>query len=523
MKNPSFMRTASQTRRFGFLACATVVLVMSVVGVGASGTPSWSPTDVRVSDDSELFPGPFRSVREPSVAIDPASPDRMLAVAMDMSTLNLDPNQYGTNRTYRSIDGGQTWSDLGPVKYTDDPGEVATYSRDPVVTFGQDGTAFLASLATFPDERTDGIYVHRSHDAGATWELPSLAVAETIDTENNICTGTDKEWLSTDPTTGRLYLAYTLLTQACSSLDDPFGLAAIAGISDISIFLTTSDDAGQTWSEPHRVWSGYALGAMPRVTPDGTILIAFWSTVELPQGPCATAIGALPARAGGDAFAAIVIARSTDGGQTWAHHLEGTCGTEPELLKPGSFIGGAILPAISVDPTTGTSFVAWPAYSVLTQRFAIKVVTSADEGATWSAPTEITVGDDHAMMPAVFADGGEAHIAFLSVTPDPAQLVLGPAGATGDTYVVRTSDAATWSEPLKLSSEPADYSAYADVGDYIGIDAAGGRIVAMWADARAGDRTEIWARVGSVVDSFDARYWSWRGSVQPERRGSSAP
>lgn len=501
-----------QRGRVVWRGLGTLVLLAAVAAAGAPadavGRTSWDGTDVRVSDPEALFAGPNKNIREPTVAIDPADPQRMIAFAIDLSTLNFDPNMYGTNRGFLSTDGGRTWSDRGPIPYLPGGTDV-TYSGDPVALFGPGGVAYLASLASFPTgdggPSPGGIYVHRSFDGGETWGLPVLAVEDAYDPERDYCNGTDKEWLSADPRTGRLYLAYTLFEwDKCTSYGDPFDVAYYSGLSDLGIWLTTSDDQGGTWSAPRKLWRGYALGAFPQVTPDGTILIAFWSTVTLSGTVCPTAVGMVPARAGGSPFAAMVVARSTDGGGSWSYHQEPMCGVEPELLKPGAFVGGNLDPSLSVDASTGIAYVAWPAYSPVDQRFAVKAIASADSGGTWSAPVELREGEDHALMPFVEADAGVARLIYMTTTPDAKGYLLGSPGAKGDTFLVESTDGGrTWSDPFRLSTASADYSGsgvdrVADVGDYIGMDVAGGRVAAIWTDARNGNPTEIRARVGTV-------------------------
>ncbi len=497
------MEVSRQGQRRFWLWLACLVLVAGAVRGGtASPATAWNESDVRVSDPAHGFPGAFKGIREPTIAIHPVEPDMMIAAAIDMTTLNRDPSQYGTIRVFRSIDGGDTWLDQGPLVYRSDPTEVA-YSGDPVAAFGPDGTAYLASLADFPganDAREGGIYVHRSADAGATWGAPVLAVANRNDPAANTCSGTDKEWLTVDPLSGRLYLAYTLFTSdMCSSYGDPLDLSAYAGISDIAVYLTTSGDRGATWTEPRKVWSGYALGATPLTAPDGSVSVAFWASSLEPSVPCPTVVGAVPIRAGGSPFAALVVARSIDGGGTWTYHKEGTCGAEPALLMPGSFVGGTIVPTGTVDRSTGIAYVAWPAYSVVDQRFSVKVIASRNGGRTWSRPAVLSHRSDHALIPAIDATDGVARLVYVTAQRDPAAQIVGRTRATGDTFVVESRDGGlSWSLPVRISTVSSDYSLNADVSDYIGIDVAAGRVAAIWTDARDPSDPQIWARVGSA-------------------------
>lgn len=484
-------------RTFRFAVVAVVVAALAGGSVLARSSPRpkrdsvrWAPSDVRVSDPDAQFKGEQKSLYEPSIAIDPTNPRNILALAIDLSVQNRNPEMWSVTRAFRSSNGGRTWVDKGPVAYTDDPQDAAkTQSGDPVVAFDSDGTAYYASLAE-PPGRGSGIYVHRSNDGGATWNRPVLAVAETEDEENDVCTGTDKEWLSTDPRTGALYLTYTLFTFQCSSIGDPFGADTFTRLQSIDVFLTSSSDQGRTWAEPRPIWHGYALGAMPRVGPDGALYVAFWATVLSPPSPCPTALGTATAKGGGRPFAAIALGTSTDGGKTWSYHHEPVCGPEVALVsKPGRFVGGFFLPALSVDPVTGTAYAVYPSYLAHEHRVTVMLSTSRDRGKTWAEPMELTPGDADALIPTVFARNGVVYVTYVSTTAD----------ETGNTFFIQSSDGgATWSEPFKLSTKSSDLSSDPEVGDYNTIDVVGGRIATIWTDARKGSHGEIWARVGRL-------------------------
>jgi hypothetical protein len=355
--------------------------------------------------------------------------------------------------------------------------------------FDPAGTAYFASLAK-PPEGGGGIYVHRSTDAGASWGLPVLAVADTRDVAADVCTSSDKEWLSVDPHTSEVYLAYTSLTFRCSSPPDPVGIGDFARISDTGIYLTASEDGGQTWRPPQRLWTGYALGAIPKVGPDGTLHVAFWASVPSSDAFCPSLPGTLLVHSGGKRFAAIVVMSSSDNGETWRYHQEGTCPLDlAEQVKPGRFVGGNILPTLATDATTGFTYVAWPTFDVARNRFKIELSSSADGGRSWSTAREVPTDPADARMPAVSADAGVVRLVYVRSTGE----------GTGDTLVIESSDGgSTWSSPFRLSTVSAQLANHPEVGDYIGVDVADGHVVTIWTDARNSSPTEIWARGGSA-------------------------
>lgn len=463
-----------------------------------TGTVAWDPTDVRVSDPATLFPGDQKNLYEPSVAIDPADPSTMLAFAIDLSTQNQDPADYSTNRAYRSTDGGATWTDVGPMPYR--AGDAYWTGGDPVALFAPDGAAYFAGLADAPDASEGGIYVHRSPDGGATWAPPVQAVAEVRDGDEgaDTCTGADKEWLSHDPATDRLYLGYTEFRFQCSApVDDPLGAGNLLRFEGMDLRLTLSEDGGRTWAEPRVVWDTYALGAMPRTAPDGTLHMAFWATVPTTQTGCPSVIGTLvTALTKGQStglFDAIVVGTSQDGGATWSFHIQSKCTHDlAELTKPGRFVGGNFLPSLSVDPTTGDAHVVYPQFLPTQNRYTVLHIASRDGGATWTEPVELTPRtDEDARMPAVHAEDGVVRVPYL---------VSRDGDDSGDAAYVESGDGGrTWGDRVLLSTEPWQLEDDPDLGDYINIDVQGGRVVVAWTDARNGSPTEIWARTGSLT------------------------
>lgn len=118
---------------------------------------------------------------------------------------------------------------------------------------------------------------------------------------------------------------------------------------------------------------------------------------------------------------AIVVRASADGGRSWGEDVY-LC----ECLRVGSQFD----PLLEVAPETGVVYAAWM------NDWNIVFSTSADHGATWSAPVPIygrvSWGDKPAM--AVSSDGRDVYISFNGPT-------------NGDVYVAVSHDAgATWSQ-----------------------------------------------------------------------------
>lgn len=484
------------------LALVTAALPPSASADAAPETSvRWDPRDARVSDPTTLFDGEQKALYEPTIAVDPTDPGTMIAFAIDLSVQNADPDIYSITRAFRSTDGGRTWSDRGPMRYTAGGTDV-TQSGDPVALFDSDGKAYYASLAS-PEGREGGIWLHRSSNGGASWDEPVLAVAARKDPDTDVCTGTDKEWLGIDPKSGRLYLTYTLFTFRCSRSGVPTD--SFTRLSDLGVYLTSSDDGGTTWSTSREIWEGYALGAIPKVGPDGTLYVSFWATVESPPTACPTALGVLAANGGGRPFVSIVAGSSDDGGDTWRFHQQPICDfLAGEVIKPGRFVGGSFLPTLSVDQATGSAHVAYPSFVASQGRFTIEMITSDDRGASWSSPTVVTPGPDDARMPALFADRGITRLVYVQTSGMKDQDAGSTDGTARTMYLESSDGGATWTAPVPLSTEIGKPREFTELGDYIGVDVAAGRIAAIWTDAREGSEYgQIRARTGAVTSSKD--------------------
>ena len=433
----------------------------------------WQPSDVGLSIGAR-FDGPEQNITEPEVAVNPLDPNNVLVFAIDQSARNVD-DSFATNRGFRSADGGRTWQDLGPMPLT--PGGTAPDSGDPVVVFDEAGVAYFVSLVTPPGE-SRYIYLYRSRDGGVTWEQPDVVHLPEENRALQMCMSVDKEWITAGPNPGELVLTSTLAEYTCDATDTPAGSLEPVGIQSISLFSTRSTDEGRTWSPRAEIWSGYGLGSMPVILEDGTIAVAFWATVAETSEACPSVVGAAVTAWGGGPFGAVVVASSKDLGATWTHVQHETCVSDASL--EGSFFPS--LPAFALDRDTNRLFLAYPNYRPDEERTTIELRTSKDGGYSWSQAIDMTPALE-AGLPTLTASNGTASLVYVTM------------GAQGtDAWIRRSFDEGqTWSDPMRLSSETADRAG----GDYIGVDMAGNRLVAVWADARDGP-LEIRSRSGVV-------------------------
>ncbi len=323
-----------------------------------------------------------------------------------------------------SVDGGMHWrSGLlpGVTSSSPQPGQDPRAS-DPSVGFDAvHGVWLVASLGIATTQF--GILVSRSPD-GIAWSGPVTA-------RSGPSGSLDKEWVACDnwpssPNRGRCYLSY---------LDVGTGL----------VVTQTTTDGGLTWSAavPTSFVPGRGLeanGAQPLPRPDGSLVVVY--EIGGQEGPSLSdEVLAATSTDGGATFAPsvhvsdlnsapvpalrapplpsadvaadgrlfvawhncpstqqctddrIVLSTSSDG-QTWS---------APQAIAPASSFVTEFVPGVAVDPSTSgpTQRLAVAYYSVPTacppgpppgngcRRIDVWLVTSANGGATWSAPQRL--------------------------------------------------------------------------------------------------------------------------------------
>jgi hypothetical protein len=394
-----------------------------------------------------------RRPAEVSVAVNPTNTDHLIAVLLQAG----EPGgPRVTNFAYTSFDGGRSW------KATAAPNPDGRVQGDDAVVFGRDGTAYHSYIAfdgirvERPERAWSGIFVRTSRD-GLQW-TPGVAV---IDHINTAIPFEDKPWLGVDrgatsPHRGNVYVAWTRF--------DVYGSASPAHRSHI--MLSRSRDGGRSFSPPVEISDdtgdardsdGTVEGAVPVSGPDGDVLIA-WAG---PKG--------------------IVFDRSTDGG--WSFGKDVVVSATPggwDSPVPGLERHNG-MPVTAVDlsegPRKGTVYVNW--IDDRNGDLDVFVSSSRDSGRTWSAP--VRVNDDPINV--IFHDRRDQTGTKTGVT------------------LARSVDGGT-SFVNYLLAVPAfdccDRSGF--FGDYNGIDAYGGRVLAAFPVLPAANDLRTQAVLAVVAD-----------------------
>jgi hypothetical protein len=266
------------------------------------GGKTWESNAISVDEQPTRKIMPFED--KPSVAADnnPQSPfNGNLYVGWTEFTLEKTTILFS-----RSIDGGKAWSPPQEISTheglpRDDTGAVEGFTA----AAGSDGTLYTA----WADGST--IAMATSKDGGATF-TPSHAILDTAPSYYGVeaverANGFPQ--LGIDPKTNRLFLTFSDYRNG-----------------DVDVFCSTSADRGATWAPATRVNDDPLHNGADQffqwlaVDPaDGSANVVFYDRRRDPNNRALS----------------VVVARSTDGGQTFANYAWPTPPFDPE----GNFIG----------------------------------------------------------------------------------------------------------------------------------------------------------------------------------------
>ncbi|MGI8686526.1 MAG: hypothetical protein ACR2MO_15795, partial [Acidimicrobiales bacterium] len=466
-------------------ALALIVGLLAAVAPGAQAQAVAGP--VRAGDNFRLGTesGAVRGRDVPALAVDPSDPNHIVEVDEDLVN--------GFCDYHVTFDGGKTWTGghlNAPAGF--EPQACSRFDGGDYLHL--DGTVKWGSgqnvYTTFSWNRpglTDATLVARSTDGGRTFATAVEAIPGVVPPSNPRAEGYVRPELAVQarPEGDRIYVTtwYIHLIPATDPAFPSFG-------PDRRAVVTRSDDGGATWSAPvqaQRPGERARELTEPVIGPDGTLYTA-WRTQDVGTVPGTTPPVPNPNF--------IVVARSADLGQTWAHtnvrQITGTAGS---------------MPTLEVSKATGTVFVAYEDPSANTAAGVtpaldrdIRLQRSTDRGLTWSAP--VRVNDDPS------GNRIEQRIPDIAVAPngrvdvvwhDRRNAYNGPpvpaAPAMGDTYYAWSSDDGatfsanrritdrTYNLQIGLQNPVGSYTWYGPVVAPIGNNS----VLFAWPDSREGN------------------------------------
>ncbi len=343
------------------------------------------------------------AANEPSIAVDPTNPNRIVIGWRQFDNVNNNFRQAGYGY---SSDGGETWTFPGVI----DPG---VFRSDPVLDFDKNGNFYYNSL-TVENKSSMWCDVYRIQDGGFVWDNGTYAQ------------GGDKQWMRIDRTdglgSGNIYAAWNQSFSICSngsftrstdggdsyedcvSVDEnPFWatlavgpdgelyeVGVSAGYND-GVIINKSTNAMLAgsqikWDMTTWVSLDGELSGWTTINPSG-LLGQAWVDVDKSDGPgrgyvyVLAAVQRISYYDPGD----IMFARSTDGGITW---------DDPVRINDDlSFVNTQWMGTMSVAPD-GRIDVVWldtrNAPSNYPDNSALYYSFSVDHGVTWSANKKIS-------------------------------------------------------------------------------------------------------------------------------------
>lgn len=334
-----------------------IALVAAIVVATACTSPPPPPTPPSPTT-SVLFPVGGEAY-EPTVAFDPANPDRLIVAAMN----GMPPVGKSTGiLAWSSLDGGRTWR--GEPLATPGPAGSAgpqLFGADVVAAFAADGTLLLASMSAVAESM--GTYLSRVPGGfGSATSVPVFMNSR--DSATGATTMYDKDWLLVDrredsPHRNTVYLSTGALVMAAlpEKLGSPWQGPLVSRID-----LRTSRDGGLTFAPPVTVAADSAFSAQLAVTTGGALEVTYSRLVDKRGG----AMG-------------VFHRRSTDGGRTFGP-------AEPVAVMTGDTLLDS--PVLASRPN-GDLLACWSQGNRADDRSNRVRCATRPTGGTWSAPIPV--------------------------------------------------------------------------------------------------------------------------------------
>jgi len=325
--------------------------------------PSFAQAELR-----QTVPVAHETAGRVSIAADAAHPGRLAISGWGAGSCN-------SAGVHLSEDGGATWS-TGCTYPGNADDELPM--ETPAVVFDSEGT-LVAVQPFYWDADGGSLAVGRSQDGGKTWDDWGKVTRSHFarGTLRNAAIAIDSSSTSRYP--GRIYTSYTDNSR-----------------TRVVIRVGWSDDGGRQWTIENAspVASGKELLDMSHLTTgrDGSVYLSYLSCIGEMGADC----HGRPAE--------LRVTRSTNGGKSWnTPTVLAQTRLPPDAADwqhpnfgglPGTGTALSFSPVIAVDNSSGPH--QNRLYTVMTtyahQRLQVLLVTSDDQGATWSTPQPVANG-----------------------------------------------------------------------------------------------------------------------------------
>jgi len=354
---------------------------------------------------------------------------------------------------------------------------------DPVVVFGPklangsfswaNGTrTYYANLSAYStagrpgNQQAEQIAVSISDDFGASWYDP-VVVAQS---NGNVFNDKESMWADRNPASpffGRVYASYTEFRSLPSTAEP--------------VIFVFSADGGLSWSAQNQISAAYnnasrggRQGSVVRTGPNGEVYVIFEDGDN---------------KLGSQQVALV----SVDGGLTFSKKISISHLTDIAAAIPGSNFRTDSFPSAGADQTTGAVYVAWSDATGGSGRIVVArstdggqtwsaptTVSTAREGYAFFQGLDV-------------APNGRVDVGYQAlIAKDPTTFGTGNA-AIDSFYVSSADGGATWSKPLRVTSVSSDPAASAQNnlrlqfwGDYSTLASTTTSVLFIYTDTRNG-------------------------------------
>jgi hypothetical protein len=408
---------------------------------------------------------------EPSVAVDPHDPSRVVVSAMQFP----GSVAYGVVRSNQPVaqvwvsrDGGAAYRSAGPLPL---PRPKAQASEHATLAWDPHGPLYAAytAIPRYGETSADaGVWVARSVDGGRSWRLMSR-VASTQ------CGRETRPVVAVDPLRSWVYVTWT--HEADTACGDETTVLRWA----------RSTDGGLHFGKPVGVTADVQADyPAPTILPNGTLLVSYLHVGGLSLEP----------ECPGSVDQQVMVARFAPTGQPLGTStaIPALCLVADGLSANGAAFLPSTYPAIAADAATGAVTVAASYQAQLSRG----VMTAASrDGRTWTRQLVAAAAGGEATLPTLSAAGGRTALSYLAVQPG---------GVYLPTVVSSRDGGRSWSAPTDLATMPSAGNSHPQNGiDTYGFGAYQGVAIgpdgiahAAWPDLRPrgadSQDVDIWTR-----------------------------
>jgi Secretion system C-terminal sorting domain len=427
--------------------------------------------NIRIND-TEITSDGKREAGEPSIWINPKSPNEIMA---------------GSNLHfwYFSQDSGKTW-ETNILK--------SSYGvwGDPCIITNANGEFIFSHLANPPkDNYPDGSWIDRI--VTQTFKRESSTFTDGTFAQKNGTKAQDKQWMALCPRTDNIYMTWTEFDKYGTSDKDKHS----------RILFAKSTDGGDSWSASSTIskFEGDCTdsdftteGAMPAVTPDGTIII-IWSFDSK-----------------------LWMQRSEDEGKTWlseevAIHdqIGGWDYSIPGLSRSNGF------PVVKADyfssDEKGTIYLNWSDQTFGLNDTDIWFSKSTDKGQTWSDRKK--VNDDNS--------GNHQFLTWMDVDPSNGNIYFvfydrrNYLDNQTDVFMAISKDKGETFQDFKISEGPFIPKEKIFLGDYNNLSVRDNIIRPIWTRQDSGVQHIMTSLVNpsEIVSSVESPFTTFKAYPNP--------